>query len=195
MIAMSVSIGSLLWSGVVAIEACAVGGRSPPAVTSVYLHVDMKASERKRSWSVGEMAARFDLPTNVLRHWEATGLLSPKRDASGYRRYDADDLVRVAVILRNKAAGMSLEQIRVLLDSEARGRHEVLEAHLRDLADRAKALERSREMTEHALRCRAHDIATCPRFVSYVDDLVEGRTPPPLGRFDDVLSGAVRSRG
>jgi DNA-binding transcriptional MerR regulator len=155
----------------------------------------MKASERKATWSVGELAARFDLPTNVLRHWESTGLLSPERDASGYRRYDADDLVRVAVILRNKVAGMSLEQIRVLLDGEAKGRHEVLEAHLRDLDERAQALERSREMTEHALRCRAHDIATCPRFVGYVDDLIEGRTPPSLGEFDNVLSGTVRTRG
>ncbi len=155
----------------------------------------MKASARSATWTVGELADRFDLPTNVLRHWEATGLLSPQRDASGYRRYDADDLVRVAVILRNKAAGMSLEQIRVLLDGEAHGRHEVLEAHLRDLDERARALERSREMTEHALRCRAHDIATCPRFAGYVDDLIEGRTPPPLGQFDDIVPGIVRPRG
>jgi DNA-binding transcriptional MerR regulator len=83
--------------------------------------------------------------------------------------------VRVAVILRNQAAGMSLEQIGVLLDGEARGRHEVLEAHLRNLEERARSIERSRAMTEHALRCRAHDIATCPRFAGFVDDLVEGR--------------------
>jgi len=146
----------------------------------------MKASERKTTWTVGELAARFELPTNVLRHWETIGLLTPDRDASGYRRYGPDDLVRVAVILRNKSAGMSLEQIRVLLDGEAWGRHEVLEAHLRDLDERAKALERSRAMTEHALRCRAHDIVTCPRFAGYVEDLLEGRTAGPPGQIDDL---------
>ena len=88
--------------------------------------------------------------------------MTPERDASGYRRYGRQDLVRVAVILRNQAAGMSLEQIGVLLDAEARGRHDVLEAHLRDLDERARSIERSRAMTEHALRCRAHDIAACP---------------------------------
>jgi MerR family transcriptional regulator, copper efflux regulator len=129
---------------------------------SVYLHVDMKASTKSETWSVGELAERFDLATNVLRHWESIGLLHPARDASGYRRYDHDDLVRVAVIVRNKAAGMSLEQIRVLIDGEAKGRHQVLEAHLRDLDERTRAIERSREMTEHALRCRAHDIVACP---------------------------------
>jgi MerR family transcriptional regulator, copper efflux regulator len=143
--------------------------------TSVYLHVDMKARPSSEAWTIGELASRFDLPTNVLRHWESLGLMSPERDASGYRRYGRQDLVRVAVILRNQAAGMSLDQIGVLLDAEAHGRHDVLEAHLRDLDERAKSIERSRAMTEHALRCRAHDIAACPRFAAFVDDLVEGR--------------------
>ncbi|GAB2773584.1 MerR family transcriptional regulator [Terrabacter koreensis] len=145
----------------------------------MYLHVGMKASEREQTWTVGELAARFDLPTNVLRHWETLGLLTPERDASGYRRYRHGDLVRVAVIVRNKAAGMTLEQIGVLLDGEAAGRHEVLEAHLRDLDERARSIERSREMTAHALRCRAHDIVACPRFAQHVADLTDGRADRP----------------
>ena len=104
----------------------------------------MKASDHDETWTVGELAARFGLPTNVLRHWETLGLLTPERDASGYRRYRRGDLVRAAVIVRNKAAGMTLEQIGALLDGEASGRHEVLEAHLRDLDERARSIERSR---------------------------------------------------
>ncbi|MCU1536372.1 MAG: hypothetical protein JWP82_723 [Humibacillus sp.] len=135
----------------------------------------MKANARHETWSVGELAARFGLPTNVLRHWESLGLVTPERDGSGYRRYGHGDLVRVAIIVRNKAAGMTLDQIGVLLDGEAAGRHEVLEAHLRDLDERARSIGRSREMTEHALRCRAHDVASCPRFAAHVADLTEGR--------------------
>lgn len=128
------------------------------------------------NWSISDLASRFGLPTHVLRHWESIGLLEPRRDASGYRRYGQDDLVRIAIIQRNKLAGMTLEQIRVLLDSGAKDRHAVLEEHLRDLEDRMLALERSREMTEHALRCRAHDITACPRFVSAVQDVIDGRS-------------------
>ena len=127
-----------------------------------------------QTWTVGELAAKFDVPTNVLRHWEARGLLTPERTSSGYRRYGPDDLVRVAVIWRSKLAGMTLEQIGVLLDGDSHRRHVVLEEHLRDLEERRTALERSREMTEHALNCRAHDIATCPRFQSFVADLTGG---------------------
>lgn len=140
----------------------------------LYLQVDMKANGAPQ-WTVGELARRFDLPTHVLRHWEDEGLLEPVRDASGYRRYGPDDLTRVAVILRSKAAGMSLEQVGVLLDGGAANRHAVLEAHLRALAERAEAVERSREMTEHALRCRSHDITSCPRFAAFVADVVDGK--------------------
>lgn len=139
------------------------------------LHVDMKSSADV-DLSVGELAARFGLATHVLRHWEDVGLLAPARDGGGRRRYGRDDVYRVAVILRSKAAGMTLDQILVLLDAESWDRHQVLENHIAALDRRMQEMQRSREMTEHALRCRAHDIATCPRFRDHVEDLVTGAT-------------------
>ncbi|MCK9795695.1 MerR family transcriptional regulator [Isoptericola sp. 4D.3] len=132
-----------------------------------------------RTWSVGGLAARFGLETHVLRYWEDMGLLAPARDGAGRRRYGQDDVVRVATILSSKVAGMSLEQIQVLLDAGGHDtgaveRHRVLAAHLAELDRRQEEIERSRHMTEHALSCRAHDIATCPRFREHVQDLVDG---------------------
>ncbi|KAA0959891.1 MULTISPECIES: MerR family transcriptional regulator [unclassified Microbacterium] len=129
-------------------------------------------SSAQNPWSVGEVAARFDLPTNVLRHWESVGLLRPARDAAGRRRYGEDEVVQVAVIQRSKAAGMTLDQIAVLLDDSARGRHEVLQRHLDDLDRRMEEMRRSREITEHAMNCRAHDITSCPRFRAGVEDVL-----------------------
>ena len=108
----------------------------------------------------------------MLRHWESVGLLRPARDAAGRRRYGEDDVVQVAVIQRSKAAGMTLEQIAVLLDDSARGRHEVLQRHLDDLDRRMEEMRRSREITEHAMNCRAHDITSCPRFRAGVEDVL-----------------------
>ena len=131
--------------------------------------------------SIGDAAARFDLPTHVLRHWEDVALLHPDRDAAGRRLFSDDDLVRIGVIVRSKAAGMSLDQIGILLDEQAPERHRVLEAHLEDLARRMADMERSRRMTEHALRCRSHDITTCPRFRAIMDEVVAG-----TGRWRDA---------
>jgi len=126
----------------------------------------------KSSWSVGEVAAKFGLATHVLRHWEDSGLLRPDRDTAGRRRYGDADVVRIAVIVRSKDAGMSLPQIAVLLDAGAADRHRVLDAHVADLDRRMAEMARSREMTLHALGCRAHDIAQCPNFRAGVEDLV-----------------------
>jgi len=136
----------------------------------------MKSSRRGAAvQSIGQMASRFGLETHVLRHWEDVGLLAPARDTAGRRRYTDDDLVRIAVILRSKAAGMSLERIGAMLDADAPERHRLLEEHVADLERRMAEMLRSREMTLHALRCRAHDIATCPRFRAGVQDILDGK--------------------
>lgn len=128
------------------------------------------------SWSIGEIAARFGLGTHVLRYWEDTGLLTPVRDGAGRRRFTDADVTRVAVVIRSKAAGMSLDQIRVLLDGKLAERRQVLTAHLEDLDRRMAEMDRSRHMTLHALDCRAHDIATCPNFAAGVADMLAGQT-------------------
>jgi MerR family copper efflux transcriptional regulator len=122
--------------------------------------------------SIGDVAREMSLPTNVLRHWETVGLLSPGRDSGGRRKYDEDQIVRIAVIQRSKSAGMTLEQIGVMLDDGARERHQVLQQHLDDIDRRMEDMRRSREMTEHAMNCRSHDIATCPRFRTGVADVM-----------------------
>ena len=134
----------------------------------------MKTKEGPARWSVGELAERFGLATHVLRHWEDKALLTPDRDGAGRRRYGEADAYRVAVIVASKAAGMSLDQIRALVDGGATDRRAILRAHLAELDARMAAMERSRHMTEHALECRAHDIATCPNFRANVGDIVAG---------------------
>ncbi len=136
----------------------------------------MKSSLR----SIGDTAARFGLDTHVLRHWEDKGLLSPARDSADRRRYGDDDLVRIAVILRSKAAGMTLDQIAVLLDDDhGPARHAVLQEHLADLDRRMREMELSRAMTLHAFECEAHDVTRCPGFRATIRDVLEGTTPWP----------------
>lgn len=127
-------------------------------------------------WSIGDLATRFDLPTNVLRHWETKGLLQPQRDGADRRFYGEDDAYRVATILSSKAAGMSLETIAKLVDGDSPDRHQILMDHLAELDRREEEIQRSRHLTRHALECRAHDITTCPGFQAHVADIVDGTT-------------------
>ena len=135
----------------------------------------MKVLSRAESWTIGDLAGKVGVPTHVLRHWESLGLLEPQARCLGLpavrarrprpRRRDPAQQGRRHDPRADRGAPRQ----------RRRRRHEVLTAHLKDIEDRMQALERSRAMTEHALACRAHDVAACPRFASTVADLVEGR--------------------
>ncbi|WP_299019512.1 Zn(2+)-responsive transcriptional regulator [uncultured Photobacterium sp.] len=66
---------------------------------------------------IGQLAKECDVSSDTLRFYEKNGLLQPAgRSESGYRLYSEDDLSRVKFILRAKAIGLSLDEIRELLD-------------------------------------------------------------------------------
>lgn len=129
---------------------------------------------KSSTWSVGQVAEQFGIATSVLRHWEDVGLVRPSRDAGGRRRYGEDDIARLAAVIRSKDAGMTLDQVAILLDGSQRDRHELLQAHVAQLDRQVAALQRARAMTEHAFSCRAHDLTTCRGFRQTVADLVAG---------------------
>jgi MerR family copper efflux transcriptional regulator len=127
----------------------------------------MKSSEL----TIGELAEQFDLAPHVLRHWESMGLLTPAARVNGRRRYGHEHVHRVAVILRCKAGGLSLDQVRQVLTSRSpTERRGVLAEHRADLDRRIAEMETARTMIDHALNCRAKDIAQCPGFLRIVED-------------------------
>ncbi|MGW4894009.1 MerR family transcriptional regulator [Kitasatospora sp. NPDC004240] len=130
--------------------------------------------------TIGTLAGRFGLATHVLRHWESTGLLAPVRDTAGRRRYGPDDLTRVAVILRAKEAGLSLDAIRELTaTADAGRRRELLGAEAEVLRARIAAARASLDLIECALGCAHEDVTRCARFRALVAERTGG--PAPLG--------------
>jgi MerR family copper efflux transcriptional regulator len=133
------------------------------------LHVDMKSSERAAVMTIGEIAERFGLATHVLRHWESMGLLSPVRAEGSRRRYGPDDLYRVAVILRAKEAGFSLEDIREMITAqEPVARRGILRRRHAELARRIAEAQASLELIECALDCDHEDFTQCDHFHAMV---------------------------
>ncbi|WP_104483522.1 MerR family transcriptional regulator [Actinokineospora auranticolor] len=115
--------------------------------------------------TIGQVAARFGLPTHVLRHWESVGLLSPTRVAGDRRRYTPDDLVRVASIVCAKEAGLSLPDIRDFLTATDPATHkDVLRRHHSALRARVAALRSALDLVEAGLNCAHEDITTCPNY-------------------------------
>jgi MerR family transcriptional regulator, Zn(II)-responsive regulator of zntA len=118
---------------------------------------------------IGELAEAAGTTTKTLRFYEESGLLPPTdRAANGYRDYGPEALSRLDFIHRGRVAGLTLAQIREVIDIRETGDapchhvHQLLTERLADI-DRQIAdlqalratLSRQREQTETA------DPSTC----------------------------------
>lgn len=66
-------------------------------------------------FGISELCRAFGITLRTIRFYEDKGLLSPRR-ADGTRVYSRRDRARLALILRSKAIGASLDEIRHYLD-------------------------------------------------------------------------------
>ena len=105
--------------------------------------------EERTEFSISELAQEFDVTPRAIRFYEAEGLLSPRRD--GQRRiYTPRDRTRLKLTLRGKRLGLTLAEIRELIDMYEPGRddrpqlerfREVLEAHRTSLLQQRADIE------------------------------------------------------
>ncbi len=121
-------------------------------------------TEASRTWTVGKLADELGVTTRTLRFYEAEGLVTPAR-AGTSRVYDHRDRARLRLILRGKRFGMSLSEIREIVDmydgaaSSERRQLETLLARLgeitTDLQARQRDLARTlSEVGDVAAQCR-----------------------------------------
>jgi len=69
----------------------------------------------QRSYSIGEMCEAFAVTARALRFYEDEQLIAPERRGTT-RLYTERDRARLAWILRGKRVGLSLADIKELLD-------------------------------------------------------------------------------
>jgi DNA-binding transcriptional MerR regulator len=122
--------------------------------------------------TIGEMCADFGVTARALRFYEDEDLLSPERRGT-QRLYSARDRARLAWILRGRRVGLSLADIKELLD-------------LYDLGDnrrtqRLKTIERCSEQLDKLKRQRVDidaTIAELETFIAMVTRLIDADDQP-----------------
>ena len=88
-------------------------GKAPPsAQETVDAHRDEAGSEL---FGIAELCGEFGITLRTIRFYEDKGLLKPRR-INGTRVYTRKDRARLALILRAKAIGSSLAEIKHYLD-------------------------------------------------------------------------------
>jgi DNA-binding transcriptional MerR regulator len=104
------------------------------------------------TFTITDLAREFGLTTRAIRFYEDQGLLHPHRVGRS-RVYANRDRVRLKLTLRGKRLGLSLSEIRELIDmyGAAKGDRQQLERFLEVLHKRRSALEQQREDIEAVL--------------------------------------------
>ena len=84
--------------------------------------------DKKKTYSIGELARAFDVTTRTIRFYEDQGLVSPSRRGQT-RIYSPADRVTLKLILRGKRLGFSLAESKELIgmyQPQGDNRHQLL---------------------------------------------------------------------
>lgn len=103
--------------------------------------------------TIGQIAKEFGVTPRALRFYEDKGLLSPARLGAN-RLYGSKERARLALILRGKRVGLSLEDIREILDVYSRddGGAAQMALSLARFEEKIVELERQRLDIEQAIK-------------------------------------------
>ncbi|MBN8487104.1 MAG: MerR family DNA-binding transcriptional regulator [Burkholderiales bacterium] len=117
-----------------------------------------------RTFTITELAQEFDITPRAIRFYEDVGLLEPARSGRN-RVYTHRDRTRLKLTLRGKRLGLSLLEIKQLVDMYDSGTDDrpQLEAFLLVLGEHRRQLEQQLndiqvtlvEIGQHEARCRS----------------------------------------
>ena len=108
---------------------------------------------------IGDAAQQLGVAVHVLRHWDAEGVVVPDRSPSGHREYTEEHLTRLRVLRGCQGVGMSLPEIRQVLNRAEPGRAEVIEQRIGSIQAQRRQLEHAERFLTHVVDCR-HDLLT-----------------------------------
>jgi DNA-binding transcriptional MerR regulator len=121
------------------------------------------AADAAPTFTITDLAQEFDITPRAIRFYEDVGLLEPAR-AGRNRVYTHRDRTRLKLTLRGKRLGLSLQEVKQLVDMYESGSDErpQLEAFLGVLAEHRRQLEQQlddiqvtlAEIAQHEARCR-----------------------------------------
>ena len=105
-----------------------------------------------QTWTISELSNEFGITPRAIRFYEDENLIKPTRQGQS-RIYSARDRARLALILRGKRVGFSLDEIKEMLDlyDVRDGQATQLSHTIKKFDQRIATLEQQRADIEHSL--------------------------------------------
>ena len=115
--------------------------------TAAEATVDAVSDDAEMAMTVGEVSTLLGVSVRALHHWDESGLVHPsQRSAAGYRLYSEADIMRIQQVLVYRQTGMSLANIKAVLDEPG--------------ADALTHLRRQRELVQGQISHLQHKLSS-----------------------------------
>ena len=168
-------------------------------------------NEAAPEWlTAAECASRTGLTVRALRVYENYGLIAPRRSPAGWRRYGAEELLKLNEIGLLKVLGLTLKQIRDLARRPSPpSLRQLLELQLGTWKQRRAEVERGQAVAEAALQrlqtgrslsvdelcslIRSFDMTTSTAHAAI--PAADQQTTPDAATLDRYVGHYVRNRG
>lgn len=129
----------------------------------------------KPTYTVNDLAELSGVSVRTLHYYDEIGLLHPVRRDNNYRNYGTEEVDRLQQILLYRKGGVSLKDIKKLLDDRSFDAREALAAHLDRLKDQQQQITKLIENVEKTLKNLEEEtpMADKEKFEGFKRDLIE----------------------
>jgi len=124
----------------------------------------------KTIWKVGDLARLTGLTIRTLRYYDQIGLFSPSgQTKSGHRLYNEADLSRLQQILSLKELGLSLEEVKSVMEGGQISPLEIVNLQIGRIREQIRLQQKLLEQ------------------LGYVSKLLQGKRPLTVEHFTSLL--------
>ena len=129
--------------------------------------VDAVSDDADIAMTVGEVSMLLGISVRALHHWDETGLVHPsRRSAAGYRLYCEADIMRIQQVLVYRQTGMSLADIKMVLDepetdamTHLRRQRELVQGQISHLQQMLSSIDMVMEIHQSGARISVAEMA------------------------------------
>tara|TARA_R110002094_G_scaffold180570_1_gene158865 strand:- start:1175 stop:1579 length:405 start_codon:yes stop_codon:yes gene_type:complete len=122
-----------------------------------------------KNFGIGALSRETGCNIETIRYYERIGLIpEPPRSNGGHRSYSRDHLRQLAFIMRSRALGFSISEIRQLLslmddNNSCEQVQSITVRHLKEINRKIEELTRLRSVLERAAeKCACGTATDCP---------------------------------
>ena len=119
----------------------------------------------EQTYTISQLAREFAVTPRALRFYEDKGLLTPRREGLN-RVYSHRDRGRLQLIVRGKRVGLSLIEIKEILDLYKVDQRAQAQTALKRFKARVAALEIQREDVEASIQSLKQAVAQLEEFLA-----------------------------